>query len=454
MSETKVEHQRLKMGDSGYFHHHHYDHEAPVADARFPKSASVGPLIEEGSAFLSLAAQSSEPVSRRMEHFDVIVIGAGQSGLSVGYYLAQRGLRFAILDANVRVGDSWRNRWDSLRLFTAARFDGLVGMPFPAPRFSFPTKDEMADYLESYAKRFALPIFSGMRVGRLTRDGDIYLIEAGDRVFHASHVIVAMATYQKGHVPRFAQELDSGILQLHSNDYRNPSQLRPGGVLLVGAGNSGAEIALDIARDAAWRHSDFSPVYLAGRSTGHLPFRIDRPLTSRFVVPLVLRGIFHRLLTLDTPLGRKARPKIVSQGGPLIRARPEDLTKAGIQRVPRVAGVRDGRPLLDDGRVLQVSNVIWATGFHAGFDWIDLPIAKDDHGEPVQWRGVVKSEPGLYFVGLHFLYAFSSTMIHGAARDAKHVADVVIRRVDAARRKLAQRDFRARESNPQFAIPV
>jgi putative flavoprotein involved in K+ transport len=454
MSETKVESRRLKMGDSGYFHHHHYDHEGPAVNAPSAKSASVGPLVEEGSAFLSLTAQSSERVSRPRQHFDVIVIGAGQSGLSVGYHFAQRGLRFAILDANARVGDSWRNRWDSLRLFTAAGFDGLIGMPFPAPRFSFPTKDEMADYLESYAKRFALPILHGTRVGRLTRDGDLYVVEAGDHVFTAAHVVVAMATYQKGRFPEFARELDSGILQLHSSDYRNPSQLRPGGVLLVGAGNSGAEIALDVTRDARWAGSAFAPVYLSGRSTGHVPFRIDDPLAQRFLAPLVLRGIFHRLLTLDTRLGRKARPKIVSRGGPLIRARPEDLKEAGIQRVPRVAGVRDGRPLLDDGRVLQVSNVIWATGFHAGFEWIDLPIARDEHGEPVQWRGVVKSEPGLYFVGLHFLYAFSSTMIHGIARDAKHVADAVIRRLDAAGRARALRETRPRNSNPQLAIPV
>jgi putative flavoprotein involved in K+ transport len=451
MSEQKTERKRLQMGKSGYFHHHHYEHENPGGEDRRPKSANVGPLVEEGSAFWSLAASEPGTAPRRREHFDVIVIGAGQSGLSVGYHFARRGLRFAILDANARVGDTWRNRWDSLRLFTAARFDGLVGMPFPATRFSFPTKDEMADYLESYAQRFALPVFSSVRVERLSREGDLYVVEAGERLFVAPHVVVAMATYQKGRVPQFAEALDSGILQLHSSNYKNPEQLRPGAVLLVGAGNSGAEIALDIARDGRWRGAEFAPVYLSGRSTGHVPFRINGLFARRFLVPLVLRGIFHRLLTLDTPLGRKARPKIVSQGGPLIRVRPEDLTQAGIHRVPRVAGVRHGMPLLDDGRVLQVSNVIWATGFHPGLEWIDLPIAKDAHGDPVQWRGVVPSEPGLYFVGLHFLYAFSSTMIHGIARDARHVADAVIRRLDAAHAERARRQMGVRNSHPALA---
>jgi putative flavoprotein involved in K+ transport len=454
MSEEKAEHKRIQWGKSGYFHHHHYEHEHLPEEAPRPKNAGMGPLVEEGSAFLSLAAAAPEATPRRKEHFDVIIIGAGQSGLSVGYHFARRGLRFAILDANARVGDTWRSRWDSLRLFTPARFDGLVGMPFPADRYSFPTKDEMADYLESYARRFALPILSGVRVDRLSREGDLYVLEAGERVFTAAQVVVAMATYQKGRIPEFARQLDSGILQLHSSDYRNPSQLRPGGVLLVGAGNSGAEIALDIARDDRWRGSAFAPVYLSGRRTGHLPFRINGPFARRFLVPLVLRGIFHRLMTLDTPLGRKIRPKVISRGGPLIRVRPEQLKAAGIQRVSRVAGVRDGRPLLDDGRVLQVSNVIWATGFHPGFEWIEAPIARDAHGEPVQVRGVVESEPGLYFVGLHFLYAFSSTMIHGVARDAKYVADAVIRRLEASRAPQAPRKVGARNSHPALATSI
>jgi putative flavoprotein involved in K+ transport len=383
-----------------------------------------GPIVEEGAALAAMAPPPSEEL-------DVVVIGAGQSGLSVGHHLGRSGLKFAILEANERIGDAWRRRWDSLRLFTAARFDGLVGMPFPAPPYEFPTKDEMADYLESYARRFALPVRTGVRVVRLGRDGETYVVETSAGTLRARHVVVAMASYQKGRVPRFASALDSGILQLHSSDYRNPDQLRPGTVLIVGAGNSGAEIAMDIARSTRSREP-FSPVLLSGRDTGHVPFRIEGPLAKRFVVPFLFRVVFHRLLTLDTPLGRKARPAVVSKGALLIRTRPEELAAAGVRRVPRVTGVQDGRPLLDDGTLVEPASVIWATGFHPGFDWIDLPIARDEYEDPVQERGVVKGEPGLYFVGLHFMYAMSSTMIHGVARDAEHVAREVVRRVRIA----------------------
>jgi putative flavoprotein involved in K+ transport len=286
----------------------------------------------------------------------------------------------------------------------------------------------MADYLESYAQHFGLPVLGGMRVERLSREGRLYVVRAGGRELRAAQVVVAMATYQKGRIPAFASELDSGIRQLHSSDYKNPGQLREGGVLLVGAGNSGAEIALDVARST--RGDNHSPVYLSGRDVGHVPFRIDSPFTKRVLAPFLFRVVFHRLLTLDTPFGRKARPAIVSKGALLIRVRPEELAAAGVERVPRVAGVRNGRPLLEGGRVLEVANVVWATGFHQGLDWIDLPLAKDAHGDPVQTRGVVASVPGLYFVGIHFLYAFSSTMIHGVARDAEHVVREVARRAD------------------------
>ena len=175
-----------------------------------------------------------------------IVIGGGQAGLSVGYWLTRMGVPFLILDASARIGDTWRGRWDSLRLFTPARFDGLAGMPFPAHPEYFPTKDEMADYLEAYAARFALPVRSGTRVDRVTREGGRFVVRAGATRFEADNVVVAMASYQEPRVPAFAAELDPSIVQLHSADYRNPSQMAEGDVLLVGAGNSGAEIAFEL----------------------------------------------------------------------------------------------------------------------------------------------------------------------------------------------------------------
>jgi putative flavoprotein involved in K+ transport len=381
-------------------------------------------LVEEGQAFVDLTAKGVARVTPEPERFRVIVIGGGQSGLSVGYHLARRGVPFVILDAEQRVGDVWRKRWDSLRLFSPARFDGLEGMPFPAPAHSFPTKDQMADYLEAYAARFQLPVRSGVRVDRLTRRGDKYLLAAGDARYEADQVVVAMASYQTPWVPPFADALDPEIVQIHSKHYRNPSQLREGGVLIVGAGNSGGEIALELARKG-------HRTWMSGRDTGHIPFRIEG-LLARFVVRFLFRVVFHRILSLATPIGRKVQPRAISQGAPLIRVKPKDLSAAGVVRTPRVSGIRNGLPVLEDGKVLDVANVVWCTGFRGGFDWIDLPVF-DAHGEPKQWRGVVKEAPGLYFVGLHFLYAMSSTMIHGLARDARHVAERVAERTSAGR---------------------
>jgi putative flavoprotein involved in K+ transport len=378
-------------------------------------------LIEEGAAAMELAGLTMRNSARRRESFDVIVIGGGQAGLSVGYHLARTGSRFVILDAHERVGDSWRKRWDSLRLFTPAKLDSLVGMPFPAPRNHFPTKDEMADYLESYAARFHLPVRTGVHVERLFKRGTRYVVEAGGLELDAAQVVIAMAGYQRAKVPAFAAALASRIVQMHSSEYVNPQQLQAGATLLVGAGNSGADIALDTAR-AGYE------TWVAGPDTGRVPFRPEQFLGRNVLMPLLLRFVFHRLLTVRTPLGRKVRPKVLSKGTPLIRVKPKDLAAAHVQRVPRVVGVRDGRPELEDGRTLDVANIIWCSGFHPGFDWIDLPVF-GKQGELLHHAGIVESQPGLYFVGLTFLYAMSSSMIHGVGRDAGRIVDAIKQRL-------------------------
>lgn len=352
------------------------------------------------------------------ERFETIVVGGGQAGLSVGYHLARRGRPFLILEGRRRVGDVWRERWDSLHLFTPAGFSSLDGMPFPGPRRSLPSKDEMGDYLEAYASRFDLPVRTGVRVGRLTRRDGRFLLEAGEQRFEADNVVVAMANFQKPRIPSFARELDPSIVQVHSFDYRNPSQVRDGPVLIVGAGNSGSEIAMELGRTHR--------IWLSGRDTGQLPFRIEGPI-GPVAVPVVLRILFHRVLTVNTPIGRKVRSKVLGIGGPLIRVRNRDMERLGVQRVPRTAGVRNGRPVLDDGRVLDVANVVWCTGFRPAFDWIDLPVL--DGEDPKQRSGFVEAQPGLYFVGLHFLHALSSAMIHGVGRDADRVAGAIAARM-------------------------
>ncbi|MDX1616075.1 MAG: hypothetical protein R3300_17320, partial [Candidatus Promineifilaceae bacterium] len=224
-------------------------------------------------------------------------------------------------------------------------------------------------------------------------------------------------------VPNFASHLDPDIVQLHSSQYRNPFQLREGPVLLVGASNSGAEIGLELAS----RHE----TWLSGRHPGHIPFRIEGRLAHRIFIPFVIGFLFHYVFTTSTPIGRRMRAKLLSQGGLLVRVKPEDLRDAGIRRVPRTTAVRDGLPVLADGRTLEVANVIWCTGYRPSFSWIDLPVfgGQEDPHEPVHQRGVVPQEPGLYFVGLHFLYAHSSTLIRGAGRDAEHVVQHLVSRM-------------------------
>lgn len=360
-----------------------------------------------------------------VERHETIVVGAGQAGLSAGYHLKRRGMPFVILDASERVGDAWRNRWDSLRLFTPARYDGLPGMPFPAPPHAFPTKDAMGDFLETYATEHELPVRSGVRVDRLTSSDDGgYRLTAGRRRFEARNVIVAMANYQQPWTPDFAREIEPDIVQIHSSNYRSPAQLRSGPVLVVGGGNSGADIAMELAP----RHQ----VWLSGRDTGQLPFRIEGLPGRLLLIPLVLRVLFYRILHVRTPLGRAARPKVTGKGGPLIRVKNADLAAAGVERVPRTTGVVDGRPVLEGGRVLDVRNVVWATGFRPGFEsWIDLPIHGDR--EPRHDGGVVPGHDGLYFVGLHFLRSMASGMVHGVGRDADQIVTAVQRRQRSAR---------------------
>lgn len=352
-------------------------------------------------------------------HYGTIVIGGGQAGLSVGYHLAKRGVPFVILDAARRIGDVWRNRWDSLRLFTPAAYNGLNGMPFPAHPNAFPTKDEMAAYLESYAERFNLPVRNGVRVDGLSRREDgRFVVTAGELRLTADNVVVAMSNFQRPKVPAFARDLDPGIVQVHSFDYRNPEQLREGNVLIVGAGNSGSEIAKDlIPKHAVW---------VSGRDTGHLPFRIASTAARYLFTPMVLRFLFHRVFTVSTPIGRKVRADAMDKGGPLIRVLPKDLAAMGVKRVAKVVGVQGGRPVLEDNKVLDVANIIWCTGFHPNFSWIDLPVF--DGNEPRHEKGIVPSQPGLYFCGLFFLYSMSSVMVHGVGRDAERVARAVAAR--------------------------
>jgi putative flavoprotein involved in K+ transport len=371
--------------------------------------------------------EEAEMDGNGVERFETVVIGGGQAGLSAGYHLKKAGRSFVIVDANERLGDAWRKRYDSLHLFTPARYDGLPGGRFPGDLSRSPTKDQMADYLESYASGFDLPMRTGIRASRVARDGDRYVVTTGDARIEADHVIVASGAHQDPRVPAFSRELDPAIVQLHSSEYRNPSQLRDGGVLVVGAGNSGGDISIEVVRTHA--------TWLSGPDRGHVPVDIDGWI-SRYVIIRVFRFVMHHVVTLRTPLGRKAKRKFASQGDMLVRVKPKWLVQAGVERVPKTVGVRDGKPVLEDGRVPDVTNVIWCTGFRHDLSWIDLPIFGED-GEPMHERGVATNAPGLYFVGLPFQYAASSDVLPGVGRDAKYVVKHLVARA-GGRRDLAE----------------
>jgi putative flavoprotein involved in K+ transport len=252
-------------------------------------------------------------------------------------------------------------------------------------------------------------------VDRLSKQGECFIINAGDRKFSAENVVVAMANYQVPKIPDFGRDLDPAILQVHSHDYRNPSQLRDGGVLVVGVGNSGADIAMEVSR--------FRPTWLSGKESGEIPYRIDG-FMGREVLFRILRFVGHHVLSMKTGLGRRTRPRMLFHSAPLIRVKLKDLATAGIKRVPRVVGVHEGRPLLADNQTLEVSNVIWCTGFEHGFSWIDLPIF-GERGVPMHDCGIVTQCPGMYFVGLHYLYAMTSATVVGVGRDAERIVNSI-----------------------------
>ena len=346
----------------------------------------------------------------------VIVVGAGQAGLSAGYHLQQRDIDFVIVDSQQRVGDVWRNRWDSLRLFTPAKYSGLPGMPFPAAPLHLPDKDEMADYLERYAERFDLPVRSGTRAESLAYDGERWVLRTSRGTLEADDVIVATGPFHRPRVPDLAARLDRSIHQLHSSAYRSPFDLPDGPVLVVGAGNSGAQIALELARHRQ--------VWLAGRDTGHLPRRVLGRDLFDWIWPAARR------FTVDTRIGRRVRGRAREGGDALIGIPERALVEAGVCRVGRVEEALDGWPVVD-GTPIRPSAIVWCTGFLADYSWIDAPVF-DDRGWPRHRRGVATDATGLYFLGLRFQHRLTSSLVGGVGDDAAFLAAEVARRAEAA----------------------
>jgi putative flavoprotein involved in K+ transport len=355
-----------------------------------------------------------------------VVVGGGPSGLVVAYYLSRSGEDFVVLEADARIGDSWRRRYDSLRLFSPPAYASLPGWRI-APAATFPTREEMADYLEAYAARFRLPVHTDSAVRRVSRSADgRFLVETSRGEYRAQRVVVATGMHQVPQVPSVAAELDPSIRQLTSISYRNLKQLAPGGVLVVGAGNSGTDIALEAA---AAGH----PTWIAGRHPGQVPFDIDSPASRPGIA--VAMFVFRHVLTLRTPMGRKQRSAHTGHGVNLVRNKLADLEAAGITRIGRIDAVSDGRPVSSDGVRPDVSTVVWCTGSRPDHSFLDLPLRYDDDGLPRHDRGVAE-EPGLYFLGLSFQFALASETIQGLARDARWI----VRQLRRAGTRTAERE--------------
>lgn len=356
--------------------------------------------------------------------YDTIVIGGGQAGLAAGYQLRNAGRSFLILDANKHPGDTWRNRWDSLRLFSPAQYDGLPGLRFPAPSGIFPTKDEMADYLERYVGHFELPILHEMRVTKVTQVENGMNLECSERQFFCKNVIVAAGAYASPRLPEFVGALNPSIMQLHSSEYRRATYLPPGRILVVGFGTSGVEIACDLA--TAGRK-----VLISGRPTSQVLSKFVPKIFSSRNPLLRLLGkahwnFMHRVVTINTPMGRKAKAQMAHRGQPLIRLNQQHILDLGVDHIPRVSGVVDGKPRLDDGRILDVSAVIWCTGFRSDYLFLDFPALRfDEKGRPIAPYGIVSEIPGLYFLGVPFQVGLTSSLVGGVGRDAA----VVVRHI-------------------------
>jgi putative flavoprotein involved in K+ transport len=346
----------------------------------------------------------------------VTVIGAGQAGLATGYHLMKRDIEFVIVADDERVGDTWRDRWDSLELFTPAFYDGLPGLDFPAddPEY-LPKKDELADYLEAYAETFDLPIELETRVTGLGRADGRYRLEtsAGDRA--ADQVVVATGAHSSPWRPAFADELDDDVFACHSSGYRNPDQLHDGDVLVVGAGNSGTQIATELSNDGR-------TVLLSGRDTGRLPRRLLGRDIYRWIGPTLLR------IPRSSFVGRRLYERTADAGDPVFSDAYERLQAAEVERVSRIAAIDDGRPVSADGEVFDVSNVVWATGFRPRYPWINLDVFESS-GEPRHEGGVVSEAPGLYFVGLPWQSRLNSSLLGGVGSDAEYVAGYIERAV-------------------------
>ena len=339
--------------------------------------------------------------------YDVVVIGAGQAGLAMGYLLEQRGRNFVILEAADSIGPAWRDRWESLRLFTPRRYSGLPGLPFPGDPDGYPDRDEVIAYLERYAKTFELPTELNSPVRKLTRENARFVLVVDGRRITAEQVVVATGPFQKPFIPEVASRLEADVFQAHSTGYRKPSDVPAGTVLVVGGGNTGFQIAEELSR--------MRRVVLAiGSRQTPLPQRL---LGRDLFWWLTTTRVFNT--TVESRLGRKLRTRET-----LIGSSPWKLRRRyGVGLKPRVVDAEGRTVRFEDGSKLEVDAVIWSTGYRPDYSWIDLPVFDRD-GRLRHRRGVT-DVPGLYFLGLTWQHTRGSALIGWVKDDAEFIAEQI-----------------------------
>jgi putative flavoprotein involved in K+ transport len=333
----------------------------------------------------------------------IVVIGAGQAGLAMGYYLKRSGIDFVLLDKAMRLGESWRSRYDSLKLFTPAQYDSLPGLPFPASKETYPSKDDVAIYLEFYAKHFALPIQLGTRIELLEKNGDVFCIRTNQGSLEATRVVVATGPFQTPFTPSLSQQLDESIIQLHSSEYLNQRQLSDGEVVVVGSGNSGLQIAEELLKShrvtlAMGNAQPFLPQTFLGQS---LFWWMESLGISR--VPA------------KSWLGRR-----LERRDPVIGTNFSALRRNGLKTTSRVVEARGKTVTFEDGSTANPQSIIWATGFRPDFSWLRLPVI-DDKGKPIHHQGITSVE-GLYFLGLSWQRTRGSALLGWVGQDAAFMA--------------------------------
>ncbi len=349
---------------------------------------------------------------------ETLVIGGGQAGLAIGHELAARDIPFLIVDANSEAGAVWRSRWDSLRLFTSTQYNHLPGMAFPGTPGAYPGKDDVADFLAAYTRQFDLPVQLDTAIRSLAREDGLYVARTNGEEIRARQVVVATGPFHVPFIPPIADQLDPQLPQIHSADYRNPDGLPRGRTLVVGAANSGQQIALEL--------SESRPVDIAvGERLKTLP---QRPLGRDIWWWLSLVRLPK--ITIESRLGQRLSERDVVIGGGL-----RELERSGVTVRPRVAGGSGRTVSFDDDSSADYEAIVWATGFRVDHSWVEIPEIKDQQSQIRHVRGVTDS-PGLYVLGMTWQYARTSALLGWVGNDAAYLAD----QIEAIRQTQSGRD--------------